>query len=383
MGVSVVMLVAAGLLLRSFFQLYAVDPGFETRHVVRFSLSLPEARYPELEQLRTTFRTLERNIAALPSVEAVGSVYGAPMDVAGSAGDVIVEGVEPPPPGRENSAAIRPVSPGYLETMRIPLLAGRALEAADDSSDRYVAVVNETFVRENIADRDPLGERVRVTVDMGYGSPYWTIVGVVGDVRSIGLTREPRAEVYVPHGRMGPGYMNVNVRSVAEAPGLIDALQAEVRAIDPDLPLQRLETMTEVVERAVAPSRFFLVGVAVFAALATLLAAVGLYGVMAYLVSRRSREIGVRVALGASSSSIVRLVMADGLRPTVLGLLVGLALAVAGGRMIESLLFGVDARDPLILCAVPALLTVVAIFAILTPAARASRIDPLRTLTGE
>jgi ABC-type antimicrobial peptide transport system permease subunit len=182
---------------------------------------------------------------------------------------------------------------------------------------------------------------------------------------------------------MGPGYMNVNVRSVAEAPGLIDALQAEVRAIDPDLPLQRLETMTEVVERAVAPSRFFLVGVAVFAALATLLAAVGLYGVMAYLVSRRSREIGVRVALGASSSSIVRLVMADGLRPTVLGLLVGLALAVAGGRMIESLLFGVDARDPLILCAVPALLTVVAIFAILTPAARASRIDPLRTLTGE
>jgi len=380
MCVSVVLLVGAGLLLRTFVQLYAVDPGFETRNIVRFSLSLPDARYGELEQLRTTFREIERDIAALPAVESVGSVYGAPMDWASTAGDVIIEGVEPPPPGRENGAAIRPMGPGYLETMRIPLRAGRLLEPADDTGGRYVAVVNEAFVRENFPDRDPLGERVRITVDMGFGSPFWTIVGVVGDVHSSGLTREPRPEIYVPHGLFGANYLTISVRARGDVDGLIDALRARVHAVDPDLPLQRIETIDDVVERAVAPTRFFLVGVAVFAAVATLLATVGLYGVVAYLASHRTREIGVRVALGASTRSIVRMVMADGLRPAAVGLLAGVALAVVAGRVIGSLLYGVDTHDPLTLLAVPVVLGTVAIGAVVIPALRAARVDPLHSL---
>jgi putative ABC transport system permease protein len=382
-ALSVVLLVAAGLLLRTFFQLHAVDPGFETRHIVRFSLWLPEARYAELDHIRATFREIEANIAAIPGVEAVGSVYGAPMDVASTAGDVIVEGVEPPPPGRENGAAIRPMGPGYLETMRIPLLAGRLLQAADDAGSADVAVVNQAFVRENFPDRDPLGARVRVTVDQGFGSPYWTIVGVVGDVRSSALTVDPRPEVYVPHGRFGAGYLTLNVRTAAEARARVDAIRSEVRAVDPDLPLQRIETIDEVVQRAVAPTRFFLVGVSAFAGIATLLAAVGLYSVMAYLVSQRTREIGVRVALGADSSRIVRMVVGDGMRPAGLGLAVGLAIALAGTRLIESLLFGVAAWDPLTLLAVPATLGAVVITAIVLPALRASRVDPLRTLRSD
>jgi len=382
-AISVVLLIGAGLLLRTFFQLYAVDPGFETRQVVRFTIVLPQARYPELEQLRTTFRALEDNIAALPGVESVGSIYGAPMDGTESAGIVIIEGEERRPPGMENGAAIRPVGPGYLETVRIPLVAGRPLEVSDDTSERNVAVVNETFVRENFPDRDPIGERVRITVDFDYGSPFWEIVGVVGDVRSSSLRRIPRAEVYVPHGRFGSHYMNINVRSAVDPSGLLDAIRSAVRAIDPDLPLQRIETLEEVVDRNVRSTRFFLVGVGMFAALATLLAAVGLYGVMAYLVSQRSREIGVRVALGADSGRILRMVLADGLRPTAIGLAVGMLLGIAGGRAIESLLFGVDARDPMILLSVPALLTVIAFAAILTPALRASRVDPLKTLRAD
>jgi predicted permease len=380
MALSVVLLVAAGLLLRTFFQLHAVDLGFETQRVVRFSLWLPEVRYPELEHIRTTFRQIEGNIAALPGVESVGSVYGAPMDVASTAGDVIIEGAEPPPPGRESGAALRPVSPGYFETVRIPLLSGRLLAAADDSGAADVAVVNQAFVRENFPDRDPLGGRVRITVDMGFGSPFWTIVGVVGDVRSSSLTAQPRPEVYVPHGRMGAGYLTLNVRTSAGAGDTIGAIRREVHAVDADLPLQRVETIDEVVQRAVAPTRFFLVGVSLFAGIATLLAGVGLYGVMAYLVSQRVREIGVRVALGADSGSIVRMVLGDGMRAAGLGLLAGLAVSLAGMRLIESLLFEVAAWDPLTLMAVPATLGLVAVAAIVLPALRASRVDPLQTL---
>lgn len=177
--------------------------------------------------------------------------------------------------------------------------------------------------------------------------------------------------------------MTLNVRSTGGAGDLIEAIRAGVHTVDPDLPLQGIETIDDVVERAVAPTRFVLAGVGVFAAVATLLAAVGLYGVMAYLVSRRTREIGVRLALGASGPRIVRMVMADGLRPAAAGLLAGLAIAALGGRAVEGLLFGVDARDPLILLAVPALLSLVAIAAIVTPAARASHVDPLRSLAAD
>ncbi len=382
-AISVVLLIGAGLLLRTFFQLYAVDPGFETRQVVRFTVVLPQARYPELEQLRATFRGLEDRIGALPGVESVGSIYGAPMDVDESSGIVVIEGEETAGPDDENGTAIRPVSPGYLETMRIPLIRGRLLEAPDDASGRHVAVVNEAFVRQNFPDRDPIGERVRVTVDVGYGSPFWEIVGVVGDVRSSSLRRPPRAELYVPHGRFGSHYMNVNVRAAADPGALVSAIRGAVRSIDPDLPLQRVETLEEVVARGMQSTRFFLVGVGIFAAVATLLAAVGLYGVMAYLVSQRTREIGVRVALGADSGRIVRMVLADGLRPTVAGLAIGLLLGIAGGRAIESLLYGIESWDPAILMAVPALLGAIAMLAILTPAIRASRVDPLRTLRAD
>jgi len=382
-ALAVVLLFGAGLMLRTFAQLYAVDPGFETDRILRFTLSLPDATYPDLGSIRTFYRTLEDRIASRPGVEAVGSIYGAPLSPQWTAGTTFVEGRPDPAPGQEIGALMRPIGPGYVETMRIPILRGRDLEPADDRSDVPVALVNQVFARELFGDEDPIGKRVRVTVDFGYGSPYMEIVGVVGDIRGMSLTDDPTPEVYAPQGQIGPGYMTVSVRSSLPPAGLLDAVRSEVRRLDANLPLRSVETVEDAIDRQTAPTRFMLVMVSAFAGLALLLAAVGLYGVMAYLVSRRLREMGVRVALGARPGEITRLVLVGGLGPAIAGLAIGVLVSLAGGRVVEGLLYGVGARDPWTLVAVPVLLLVVAVAAVLVPARRATRVDPVTVLRAE
>jgi putative ABC transport system permease protein len=383
MALAVILLFGAGLMLRTFAELYAVDPGFETRQITRFTIGLPSTDYSDLESIRTFYRRLEERLASRPGVEDVGSVYGAPLGYGRAAGTVLVEGRPEPQPWEETGAAIRGVSPQYLQTLRIPLIRGRYLERADDSDGLPVAVVNEAFVRENFPGGDPIGERVRITVNMGYGSPTWTIVGVVGDVRTRSIMREAEAEIYVPHGRFGPAFMTVSVRSAPGTAGLAGRIRSEVRALDPSLPLQNVETVSEAVRGQLAPTRFLLVMVGLFAALAVTLAAVGLYGVMAYLFSRRLREIGVRVALGARPAEVVLLVMAGGLGPATAGLVAGMPAAQAGGRLVESVLYGVTPRDPWLLVAVPLFLIVVAATAVAIPATRAGLVDPVAVLRAE
>ena len=233
--------------------------------------------------------------------------------------------------------------------MRIPVLRGRGLTEADDRNAEPVAVINEAFVRENFPGEDPIGQSVRVTVSLGYGSPTWRIVGIVGDVRSRGLQAETEAQIYMPHGQYGPGDLAVTVRSTPGAPPLLPVIREEVRAMDASLPLYQVETVEQALQRQIAPTRFYMILVALFAALAAVLAAVGLYGVVAYSVSRRTREIGLRVALGAGRDGIVRLVVGQGMRPALIGLAVGLGVALLGGRVMEAVLFGVQPRDPVIL----------------------------------
>ena len=383
MALSVLLLIGAGLLLRTFAQMYAIDMGFESREITRFTVSLPTAEYTDLDQVRTFYRTLEGRIGALPGVEAVGSAYGSALAPGWTSGDVHVAGRPVPRPEEEVGATIRAVSPGFLETLRIPLVRGRLLEPADDASGPPVALVNEAFVRAVFPDEEAIGRQVRITVDMGYGSPDWRIVGVLADTRARSLTREADPQIFVPHGRFGPTTMTVHIRGVPGATAGIGPVREEVRALDPNLPLRGVETVEEAIQRQIAPTRFFLLGVGMFAGLAVVLAIVGLYGVMAYLVARRMRELGIRVALGAQPGAILRMVLRDGARPAVLGAAIGVALALAGGRLLEGLLYGVTARDPWILLGVPVVLTLVAVAAVLPLAARASRVDPVEILRSE
>ncbi len=382
-ALSVVLLFGAGLLLKSFEKLYAVDLGFETRGIVRTTLSLPSLRYGTLEEVRTFYRTLEDRLATLPGVESVGSIYGAPLGDAHTTSVVEVEGRQEPQPGQETYAAIRAVSPNYLETLRIALLRGRTLEPADDVGEVPVGVVNQAFVRENFPSEDPIGKKVRIKTDMGFGSPYWTIVGIVGDIRSHALVQSPVPEIYVPHGRFGPGYMSVNVRSPLGIEVLLPAIRAEVRILDPKLPLQNVETVAEAVGREVASTRFSLLLLGGFAALALILTAVGLYGMLAYLVSQRTREIGIRVAMGADKATILRMILSNGLWPALSGIALGLTISFAAGRVLEAILYEVTPWDPWILISVPAVILVTTLLSSLLPARRATLVDPVETLRAE
>lgn len=379
-ALSVVLLVGASLFLRSLGALHRLDLGFETRAVTRFTLAVPD---DDLVRIRTFYRSLEERIAGLPGVESVGSVYGAPLGDGHTTAVVAVDGRPEPRPGEETYAGIRAVSPSYLGTVRIPLLRGRTLAPSDDVGPVPVAVVNPAFVQENFPNEDPMGKRVRIKTDQGFGSPFWTIVGIVGNIRSESLRGAPVPEIYVPHGHFGPGFMTVTVRSAPGSPPAIAAIRSEVHALNPTLPLRNVHSVVEAIEREVAPSRFYTFVMGAFAALALGLAVVGLYGVLGFLVSQRTHEIGVRVALGATREKIIRLTMLDGLRPTMTGMLVGFAVSLAGGRILRVLLFGVTPSDPMTFVSVAVVILLAALVATFLPAVRASHVDPVVTLRRE
>jgi putative ABC transport system permease protein len=275
------------------------------------------------------------------------------------------------------------VTPDYLQTAGIPLLRGRGLEPSDNADSDPVGVVNETFVRQNFPGEDPLGKRVRVTATLGFGSPTWTIVGVVGDVQSTGITDRPSAEVYLPQSQMGPGSMTVLIRYADGAGELLPAVRARVEALDPDLPLRSVTTVESLVAEEMAPARFFLILLSVFAWVAVALAAAGLYGVVAHLVSGRRQEMGIRLALGARGDSLVRMILRETARPTLVGMAIGLGAALAAGRILESFLYQVSPGDPLVLVLATLALVGVAFLASYVPARQASRVDPVRTLNAE
>ncbi len=381
-ALAALLLVGAGLLLRSFTALYGVDPGFDSKNVSRLTVLLPEARYDSLEKVRRFYRELEARVRAIPGVDSAGSVWGPPLGRGRAGGEVLVAGRPTPPPGEEHDAWIHSIGPGYLETMGMAVVKGRGLTAADDSGSEPVAVVSEAFVRENFPSEDPLGREVTMTVDLGYGSPPWRIVGVVRDVRASGLMEDPVPEIYVPHGHYGPEHMTVAIRSRSRV-AILPAVREILGEMDPVVAVHRVETMAEVFDREIAPMRFHLALFAAFAGLAAALAAVGIYGVVAYAASSRTREIGLRLALGAERGSVSRLVLAQGLKPAALGVGIGLLAAYLGGQVMEAVLFGVDPRDASVFAVTPVLLLAAALLASLLPARRAGRIDPVRAIRFE
>ncbi|HEX8115778.1 MAG TPA: ABC transporter permease, partial [Pyrinomonadaceae bacterium] len=378
-ALTLVLLVGAGLLLKSFSRLLAVDPGLDPHNVLTLDVALPPAKYKEPQRIKDFYERLTQEAAALPGVQAAGLVSILPLAGDDSSNFVQIEGRAPLPPGQAMRAGRRNVSADYFRAIGIPVKRGRALAASDAEGAQPVLVINESLARSFFPDEDPVGKRVRT----GDKSPWVEIVGVVGDVRHRGLDVDARPEMFFPHTQTPSRRMTLVVRSSGDPAALAAPLRERVRSIDRDQPVGNVKTMEEWVSESVASRRFTAALLGVFAAAAAALAALGLYGVVSYSVAQRTHEIGLRVALGARPRDVLRLVIGQGMTLTLVGTAVGVAAALALTRVITGLLFGVGATDPAVFVAVPLLLLVVALLACYLPARRATKVDPMVALRYE
>ena len=390
-AVSLVLLVGAGLLLKSFKQLMELDPGFNPSNVLTLRLRLPDAKYRESAQSIGFLREVSRRVATLPGVDHLSISLSFPLG--GRAGDdgYWVEGrPEPQRPGDWPVASTLSIDEGFHQTLAINLLAGRYLTERDTADSPPVVLVDDAFVRRNFPNQDVvegLGKRLRFGGD---GEPWREIVGVVRHVRQNDLGQEGFVQIYRPWTQLNPRsltefsrVMDLIVKTSVPPLSLVEPIKGEVQAIDKDQPLGNVQTLESMMDRSLAPRRFNLFLFGIFAIIALLLGAVGLYGVMSYSVTQRTREIGIRMALGAQRSDVLRLVVREGMLLCSIGVLLGLGASFALTRLMKSLLFGVSTTDPAILIIISLVLTVVALIACYVPARRAMKVDPLAAVRHE
>jgi putative ABC transport system permease protein len=379
-AMALVLLVGAGLLLRSFGELQRVRPGFDPAGVVTFRLSLPPLTYDSDAKRAAFHRDLIAHIASLPGVAQVGEVYPLPMSGDGWSGSFFVEGQAVAPGAPTPHAEYAVSTPGYFRSMGVPLRAGRDFSFQDEASTPPVAVVDEVLASRYWPGESALGKRV------GQNEGQWaTVVGVVAHVHNAGPQEEGEPQLYFPflQSTQAPMYGVVRAVDAAGASSLLPSICQQVRALDADLPVGRLQPMSELVDSSVARQRFNALLLGIFGTVALVLAAVGLYGVMSFLVAQRSQEIGIRLALGSRPADVLRLVLRQGLVITAAGLVAGIAGAIALSRLAATLLFGVQPTDPTTYAGVALLLTAVAVVACVLPARRATRIDPVHAMRGE
>ena len=385
-ALAMLLLVGAGLLLQSFERLNAVSPGFQADHLLVADLPLSQGAYSRPEQRAEFFdRVLER-ASALPGVRSVGAASFLPVSGGGSALHFNITGRPVNGPNDYTAAGYRVVTPGYFQTLGMPLLKGRFFAATDDERAPSVVIINSTMARTSFANQNPLGQRMQLGATPDNEIPTMEVVGVVGDVIQ-GLDVDAKAEMYLPYrqgDRLLPAFlMSVVMRTAGEPLSQTAALRRAIAGIDPAQPLVKPRTMEDNVATSVAQPRFRTWLIGIFAGLALLLAAVGIYGMLSYSVTQRTREIGIRVTLGAERSHILRTVAGEGLRFTLLGVALGVAGGLALTRLLQGFLFGVSAFDPGAFVGAAVLLVGVAVAASLVPARRATRVDPLVALRNE
>jgi putative ABC transport system permease protein len=384
MALAVVLLVGAGLLIRSYSQLQQVSPGFDPDGVVTFNLSLPQAKYPATPQISAFTTTLLSQLQSEPGVEAAAAIFGLPFAGGFSASTSFRNPAKPDTADGPN-AGMRIVSPDYFKTMKIPLVAGRLFDRHDDESAPEVVLINQQTARRFFAGEDPIGQQIRVGVRLARDarSNSKTIVGIVGDVKYGRLDADTPPELYLPFAQHAVDEFTIAVRTAGNPMAFAPTLRREVAAIDRELPMAKIEPMTAVIGASIAERRFIMFLLTAFAAVAVLLAAIGIYGVLAYLVSQRTQEIGVRLAIGAAPRDVARLFLGEGARLTIVGLVAGFLGAAAATRTLATLLVGVSTTDPATFGAVAGTLALVALVASYVPARRAARVDPMMALRND
>jgi putative ABC transport system permease protein len=387
MALSLVLLIGAGLLLRSFVMLSKVEPGFSSERVLTANFSLPFFSYREWDKRTGFFRELTERMAAIPGIESVGGVTPLPLSGEARTGHFTLDESDVEQWTR-NEADYRPIMPGYFETMQTSMLSGRRFSAADNQTGApSVAIVDETFAAQVWPDDDPIGQRLVIQVpnrtQTGAQTAWAEVVGVVQHVRHTDLSQDSRPTLYLPYETDGWFELSLVAKTSVEPLSVVDAIRREVQAIDADLPMFAVRTMDDYVADAMAPTRFALVLIAVFAGVAMVLASVGLYGVISYIVRQRTREIGVRIAFGAEGRNIMRLLLGKGLALAAAGVGIGLVAAYGLTRVMENMLFGVSASDPTTFAGIATLLVAVAALACYVPARRAMRVDPMMALREE
>ena len=384
-ALALVLLTGAGLLGRSFVQLQRVSPGFDPQGVLTMTLALPQAKYASDTQRVAFFDALLPRLAALPGVQAVGAFSDLPFGGGNSTSSFTAEGYQPPAGAPGPWGDYRVVVPGFHEALRIPLVRGRLFGRADGMSAPRVAVVDEETARRFWPGQDPIGRRISYDSRPGTEEPEWIqVVGVVGHARQEGLDDEPRPQVYLPYAQSARnGAMSVVLRTSGTPGRFVASVREAVRGVDRDQPISDVRTMEERIDASVGPRRLSMLLLGLFAGVALLMACLGLYGLMAYAVAQRTRELGLRMAIGAPQRSVLGLVVRQGLALALIGSAIGVAGSLALTRVIEGQLYATRAADPLTLGAVVVLLILVTLLATLVPAHRATRIDPVVALRSE
>jgi putative ABC transport system permease protein len=381
-ALALVLLASAGLLVKSFARLRGINTGFNTDHVLTMVVHLAGPKYREDQPIINFFRQATERIGALPGVRAVGTVNYLPLyGGLGSSTGFTIEGQPQALPGEGPGTNVRVSDAGYFSAMGIPLLRGRNFNDDELSQPRHVVIVSELLARQYFPGEDPVGKTISVAM---FDKPYPTqIIGVVGDARYDSLTDQPEPTVYFPHPDLTYEFMTLVIRTDGDPAAIAPAVRAQMHELEPTQPLANVRTMEQVMADTVGRARFNTLLLGLFAGLATLLAGVGIFGVMNYSVTVRTREIGIRVALGAQQGKVLLLILRQGLLLTLIGIGIGLAGALALTRVMAGLLFGVEATDPMTFAAIVALLTVVAAFACYLPARRATKVDPVIALRYE
>ena len=381
-AMALVLLVCAGLLIKSVIRLRDVNPGFNPQNLLTMDISLPSAKYKDGALQVAFFNQLTERLETTPGIKAAAVTSVLPMSSNFDGRSLQVED-QPKPRGEEISVDLYVTSPDYFRAMDIPLLKGRALTEQDTDKTQMVALVNETMARQLWPGQDPIGKRIKFPGSEKREQPWRTVVGVVRDVKQYGLDKQDQMQMYLSQSQLPTPFMTLVVRTSSEPTSLMGAVRSEILAIDKDQAAYNMHTMEQLLADSISLRNFSMLLLLVFAGVALTLAAVGIYGVMAYSVSQRTHEIGIRLALGAQSSDVLKMIVGQGMLLALIGIGIGLGVALGLTRLLSSLLFGVSATDPLTFTAIAVLLAVVAFLASYIPARKATKVDPMIALRYE